>query len=189
MFKKIEDFDIIIWKWINQKFTNSIFDVIFPVLRNPFTWIPLYLFLAIFIPYKFGKKGFLWCLFFVMSFGIGDYTSASIIKPFVKRLRPCNDANLEAFSRIIVDCGSGFSFPSSHATNHFALAVFSCITLGEKWSWIRIPFMLWAFFISYAQVYVGVHFPLDITIGALLGTLIGFFVGKIFNAKISIVKK
>jgi undecaprenyl-diphosphatase len=39
--------------------------------------------------------------------------------------------------------------------------------------WIKIPLLLWALAISYAQVYVGVHYPVDVVAGALLGCLVG----------------
>ena len=83
----------------------------------------------------------------------------------------------------IVPCGAGFSFPSSHAANHFALAVFSAITLGHLGRWIWYVAILWAALVSYAQVYVGVHFPLDVTCGGLLGIAAGLFTAKIFRAK------
>jgi len=81
----------------------------------------------------------------------------------------------------MVHCGSGYSFTSSHATNHFALAVFIFLTLGKLGWYFRWPFILWATIIAYSQVYVGVHFPLDIISGAILGTLIGFILAILFN--------
>jgi undecaprenyl-diphosphatase len=42
--------------------------------------------------------------------------------------------------------------------------------------------LLWAASISFAQVYVGVHYPIDILAGAMLGGMIGFIMGKILLA-------
>lgn len=175
-----------VWYKINVLWQNKILDLIAPILRNPNTWIPLYIFLAIFIPYKFGKKGFYWCIGFLVTFALSDYTSASIIKPLVHRVRPCNDATLQKTVHLLIDCGSGYSFPSAHAANHFALAFFMLISLHKQFKWVWIPAFLWAFSVAYAQVYVGVHFPLDVFIGGILGIGIGCCTGLFFNRKVGL---
>jgi undecaprenyl-diphosphatase len=73
------------------------------------------------------------------------------------------------------------SFTSSHAANHFAMATYLYSTLKEKQGKWPLVFFFWAFIISYAQVYVGVHYPIDVTCGALIGILIGYLSGKSFN--------
>jgi membrane-associated phospholipid phosphatase len=183
--KSLLQLDHNVWYKVNVVWQNSILDTVAPILRNPNTWIPLYIFLAIIIPYKFGKKGLLWCLGFLITFALSDYTSASIIKPMVCRVRPCNDVAVNKIMHLIVTCGSGYSFPSSHAANHFALAFFMIFSLRKtiKWIWLVAP--IWAFSIAYSQVYVGVHYPLDVTCGALLGILVGFITGRFFETKIS----
>jgi undecaprenyl-diphosphatase len=175
-----------IWYKINVLWQNKILDAIAPILRNPNTWIPLYIFLAIFIPYKYGKKGFYWCIGFLVTFALSDYTSASIIKPLVHRVRPCNDATLQKTVHLLIDCGSGYSFPSAHAANHFALAFFMLISLHKQFKWVWIPSLLWAFSVAYAQVYVGVHFPLDVLFGGILGRGIGCCTGLFFNRKVGL---
>jgi membrane-associated phospholipid phosphatase len=175
-----------IWYKINVLWQNKILDTIAPILRNPNTWIPLYVFLAIFIPYKYGKKGFYWCIGFLVTFALSDYTSASIIKPLVHRVRPCNDATLHKTVHLLIDCGSGYSFPSAHAANHFALAFFMLISLHKQFKWVWIPALLWAFSVAYAQVYVGVHFPLDVFFGGILGLGIGCCTGLFYNRKVGL---
>lgn len=178
-----------VWYHVNVLWQNDILDTVTPILREPKTWIPLYLFLAIFIPYKFKKKGFYWCLGFLITFALSDYTSASVIKPLVKRLRPCNDISLQKTVHLLIDCGSGYSFPSTHAANHFALAFFMIFSLHRQYKWVWLPAFLWAFAVAYAQIYVGVHYPLDVLCGALLGIPIGIFTGKLFRDKIGFSKK
>ena len=78
--------------------------------------------------------------------------------------------------------GSG-SFTSSHAANHFGLAFFIYLTLKpylKKWGYL---FFLWAATVSYAQVYIGVHYPIDVISGALLGSAIGYFTSLQFNKR------
>lgn len=177
----LTDWDLHAWQLIHVQWRNGLLDAVAPILRHPPTWIPLYLFLIIFVPYRFGKSALYWCLGYLLCFGIGDYTSASIIKPLVARVRPCNDPNLQAMLHRLVDCGSGYSFPSAHATNHFAMAAFIAFTLGRFYPWIKIPLFIWAFSVAYAQVYVGVHFPGDVFFGAILGTAIGCVVAQLMN--------
>ena len=80
--------------------------------------------------------------------------------------------------RSLVKCGGGYSFTSSHATNHFAMAAFVLVLFGRRYRWLKAPLWFWAFSISYGQVYVGVHYPLDIFGGALLGIAIGTLIGR-----------
>lgn len=183
---KLLQLDHDVWYKINVAWQSPVLDVVAPILRNPMAWVPLYVFLAIIIPYKFGKKGLLWCLGFLITFALSDYTSASIIKPMVCRVRPCNDVAVNKIMHLIVTCGSGYSFPSSHAANHFALAFFMIFTLRKTTKWIWPLALLWASSVAYAQVYVGVHYPLDVTCGALLGFLIGFITGRFFETKITL---
>ncbi|GEO08498.1 hypothetical protein SAE01_09940 [Segetibacter aerophilus] len=75
--------------------------------------------------------------------------------------------------------------PSSHAANHFGLATFWFMviedTVNQKWFWLWV----WAFIICYAQVYVGVHFPGDVIVGALLGTATGFLSSYVFRKRMA----
>lgn len=172
-----------IWYYVNVLGQNPFLDAITPFLRNQYFWAPLYIFLVVFMPMKFGKRGWIWCLFFLATFAISDYTSASLIKPMVQRLRPCNDPALKSVVHNIVGCGSGYSFPSSHAANHFAMALFMSVSLYRRYRWVMPATVIWAFSVSYSQVYVGVHFPLDVTCGGILGILTGMFTGWVNKKK------
>jgi membrane-associated phospholipid phosphatase len=85
---------------------------------------------------------------------------------------------------LLSGCSGSYSFTSSHAANHFGIATFVSITMYStfrKWIWL---FYLWAFFISYAQVYVGVHYPLDVLVGGLIGVVAALVTANIFNRKV-----
>jgi len=166
--------DTALFQIINQDWQNAFFDVILPFFRNKYVWIPLYLFIASFFVINFSKKGFLLILMIGITAGLADFTSSTIIKKNVERLRPCNNPELKETTRLLVNCGSGYSFTSSHATNHFALATVLIFTFGRIFRWTKIPFFLWAATIALAQVYVGVHYPIDVICGAVLGSFIGF---------------
>lgn len=173
--------DHILWFYFNTQWHTPVLDAIIPFLRNQWTWVPLYFFLALFIPSRFGRKGLIWCAFFIISFGVSDQLTAHLMKPFFHRIRPCNNPYLTNIIHNIVPCGGGYSFPSSHASNHFAIGVFSAMTLGKQAKWLWPVAVIWAALVSFAQVYVGVHFPLDVTCGACIGILVGICFGKIFN--------
>lgn len=182
MFEQIIQLDQNLFFAINHGLSNPVFDWLMPILRNRFFWTPLYLFIIIFLVRNYGKRGWLILIFLGLTFGFTDYFSSSIIKPKVERLRPCNDPVLKTEVRNLVACGSGFSFPSSHAANHFAIAVFLILLFYKKWKWIIPTGLLWAASISFAQIYVGVHFPIDVLTGAILGSIIGYVMSTILLA-------
>ncbi len=185
MIELLKNIDQQLFLIINRLWINSIFDFIMPLLRSKFFWAPLYLFLIIFFVKNFGKKGWITVLFLLITFALTDFISAGIFKPLFTRIRPCNDPNLMVYVRNLVGCGSGYSFVSSHAANHFGIAVFLSSIFKNKWPWTKYAFLFWAFSICYAQVYVGVHYPLDVLTGGILGAFIGkivFYFHERFNS-------
>lgn len=185
MLKSIIELDQTLFFAVNDGLSNPFFDLVMPLVRERLMWIPLYVFLAFILIKKYKKYGLLIIACFLFSFGLADYSTASIIKPVVQRLRPCNDTLINVHVRNLVPCGSGYSFPSSHAANHFAMGIFLIVMFYHRWKWIMPLALLWAFIISFAQVYVGVHFPIDVTVGGLIGGGIGFGIGTILKKKIS----
>ncbi len=176
---------------INQDLHNPVLDFIMPYWREKTTWIPLYIALAAFLIIKFKKKGLFLIVGLLLSVSIADVISSHVIKKQVQRLRPCNQEKLQEEVKLLVRCGTGYSFTSSHATNHFAIALFLIFTLGRIYKKIKWPFLIWAATIALGQVYVGVHFPFDILVGALLGSLIGWSISLFYYQfpKLSIGKE
>jgi undecaprenyl-diphosphatase len=179
MIDQLVQFDRDLFFAINHGLSNSFFDWLMPILRDRYTWVLLYLFIIVFSIKNYGKQGFIMILFLAMTFGISDFLSSSVIKPNVQRLRPCNETEIKTNVNNLVDCGTGYSFPSSHATNHFGIAVFLIMMFYHKWKIILPIGILWAASISFAQIYVGVHYPIDILTGSLLGSSIGLGMSKI----------
>ena len=176
--------DTVIFLQINTIWINPIFDAVLPIWRNANSWVPLYLFLIVFSVVNFRSRSFFWILGAVFTLVLTDQISSSLFKPFFERPRPCNDPVLMSHVRLLLDhCSGGYSFTSSHATNHFGFSVYVFVTLRSifhKWSYL---FLFWAASVSYAQVYVGVHYPLDILCGALIGATIGYATSQIFIRK------
>lgn len=193
MVQKLHDLliylDFTMWYYLNTVWHNSVLDAVVPFFRNQWTWAPLYLFLLFFMLMNYKRRGMMWCVFFLLSFALSDYISASVFKDIFHRIRPCNNPALNEIAHVIVPCGGGYSFPSSHAANHFALAVFSGITLRPYVRWIWPAAITWAALVAYAQVYVGVHYPWDVICGALFGTAMGMLTSNVFNKVYGLEKR
>ena len=96
----------------------------------------------------------------------------NLFKVQIGRLRPCYDDEVKSLLRLVKPtCGGKFSFFSGHASNSFALAVFFGLILKPTNSFHFPVLLLIAFLIAYSRVYIGVHFPLDIFVGAIAGSL------------------
>lgn len=166
---------------INTRGANDFFDWLMPLIRNSFTWAPLYFFIILFAIINFKKNGWWWLLFALGTVAITDLTGARIFKASFERLRPCNDPEMADMVRMVLGrCSGGFSFVSNHAINHFGIAAYFFVTFRQvfKHSWILF---IWAALIGYAQIYVGVHYPFDVLAGSILGMLIGIAGGTLFN--------
>ena len=122
--------------------------------------------------------------FLALSIFASDTISSRLIKSQVQRSRPCQVMNMDPVVIERVSCGSGFSFPSSHAANHFCMAAFMISLFGKEMRRWKYWWWVWAAMISLAQVYVGIHYPLDILGGAILGIIVGMSMGRYCHQKI-----
>lgn len=164
--------DAFFFDLLHRDLANPFFDAVLPVYRDKTTWIPLYLVLVSVLVRDYGwrRAGYL-LLCVAVTLAVADQLAATVLKPWIGQLRPC--ASGQAV-RELVNCGGRFSFPSNHATNHFALATVLSLTwlreYGRRW---RVLLYVWAASIALAQVYVGKHWPSDIVAGAVMGTVLG----------------
>ena len=178
--------DKAVFLFINQRHTNSFFDWLMPIMRESKTWIPLYILLIVFATIKLKKKVLLWILFAILTIALTDQISSHILKPFFARLRPCADPNFSPQIRLLLNhCSGGFSFTSSHACNHFGVAIFIITSLATYLNNWKYLFIIWAAIICFAQVYVGVHYPLDVLCGGLLGAILGKLTGKYYLKRLT----
>lgn len=172
------ELDKVLFMLINHDSDVKYLDPIMMAIREPLTWIPLYAFMLWFSIRKLKHNAVLFIIMTLVAFAFTDAMCAQFVKPFVGRLRPCYDPELNGMVRSLVDCGGQYSFPSNHAANHFALATYWFFAirhyLDKKWHWLWI----WAAAVCYAQVYVGKHFPSDVLGGAIIGSLVG---GAVFQ--------
>lgn len=181
----VKQFDYFLFSKMNGEWHNAFFDSVIPFIRESYLWIPFYFFLILFTTINFKIKGWYWVLFFILNAMLSDFVSSTLIKGNLFRLRPCHDPSLADKVRFLVSyCPTSSGFTSSHAANHFAITMFIFTTFKKALSPYWAFLFLWACIISYAQVYVGVHFPLDIFCGAIVGLILGYIPAKIFNDRI-----
>lgn len=183
MIELIKHYDQIAFYYINGLWHNDTADIIMPFMRKASNWIPLYFGLLVYIFWNYSKYFWKILLFLILTVSLSDSISSHLIKKTVKRPRPCNEVSMQKPALMLVHCGSGYSFTSSHAANHYALsAALSLSIFRRKKRWQAI-FFTWAACIAYAQVYVGVHFPLDVLCGAILGIIIATLTYRIVFKK------
>jgi undecaprenyl-diphosphatase len=175
---------------IQQGLANSFFDWLMPLMREARTWIPLYLIFVLLALKKYRLQGIYIVFATVVVVVLCDRFSAGFMKPFFERLRPCHEPSIAMHIRHVIDCGGQYGFISSHATNHFGLAViFSWFfTKISKNNWATWAFYVWAGVISFAQIYVGKHYFGDVLIGALVGIIITKLILRILT-KFVVIKK
>ena len=150
---------------------------------------PVYAYL-LFLLYRTYKER-TWAI--VLSIGLlillTDQFTSALMKPFFERLRPSHEPSLEGMVHLVNGYSGGrYGFASSHAANTFGIAMFmSCLFRKDK-PWINLLF-IWAAFVSYTRIYLGVHYPGDIFVGALIGVLFGWLVYKLYMGTRILIEK
>lgn len=144
-------------------------DSIMMYITETLVWLPLYLVIVFFIFKVFGKKGILILVCIALTILLADQITSSLMKPFFARLRPTHDPELENLVHIVNGYRGGrFGFASSHAANTFGLALFIFLLFRERTRQVRWIFV-WALLVAYSRIYLGVHYPGDILVGAVVG--------------------
>jgi undecaprenyl-diphosphatase len=173
MIEIIKKWDEETFLWLNSFHWEPLDPIVFQ-LTQTISWIPLYL-LLLYLIYRIDPKNTAWILGGVMlTILLADQVSSGLMKPYFERLRPCHDPRWEGMLHAYGRCGGLYGFVSSHAANTFGLATFLTLKLGKKQKAIAWLF-LYALVVSYTRIYLGVHYPLDLFFGALVGVLAAFF--------------
>ena len=138
-----------------------------------YTWVPMYLILIFFSIKPGVKKGFGIILTVIIAVAIADKITSGLMKPYFIRYRPCHDPDLKSLVHQVTGCGGLYGFASSHASTSFAVAITWFALLRSSVPYIGLLFV-WAAIYSYSRVYVGVHYPADIFVGAIVGLVTGW---------------
>ncbi|MDO5654697.1 MAG: phosphatase PAP2 family protein [Flavobacteriaceae bacterium] len=170
-----------IFLYLNGLGTTA-WDSFWLIITEKLTWIPLYLLFAWFIFKNFGLKVlYISILTAGLLIFFTDQISHFYKDSLILRLRPCYNEELIDKMRLVKDtCGGKYGFFSGHASNHFAVAVFIGL-IFRKFKWVLPVLLIWAAMIAYSRIYIGVHYPLDVLSGTLIGSLSGLLFYRIWQ--------
>lgn len=143
----------------------------------------LFVFVVAFIFYrKFNlKKAVELVLGVAIVVACSDFSS-NIIKHQVKRYRPSHNLEIKQQINSVNDYKGGkFGFVSSHAANGFGITTFLFLSLFWLKKKTRVWFFIYPFLIAYSRIYLGVHYPSDVIVGAIIGVVFALIVFKIMN--------
>ncbi|MEZ7901994.1 MAG: phosphatase PAP2 family protein [Flavobacteriales bacterium] len=177
MLESILQFDTDLFLFLNE-INSPFWDAIMYWISHKFFWIPFYGFLVFLLYKKYGlQKAIVLTLLILVTFALCNTLSVEAFKNVFHRLRPCHNEEISGLVHLVNDhCGGQWGFVSSHATNVFGLATITSFFLSKKIKYFSVLIFFWAGLVSYSRIYLGVHYPLDITCGALLGISIGSLV-------------
>ncbi|OSY87643.1 phosphoesterase [Tenacibaculum holothuriorum] len=150
-------------------------------ITNQFNWIPLFVFVLYLVFKNFGlKKGMFLLVIIAVMIAFSDQFT-NMIRGIFERLRPNNDDTVNHLLRKRLINPQSFSFTSGHATTSTVFAVFVYQLFKNVFpKYIKLIFLFPIVF-AYSRIYLGVHFPIDITVGAINGTIIGYAFFKLYS--------
>ena len=142
-------------------------DPLWLIITNQLSWSPLFIFIFYLTIKSFGwKRGGFMILAMILLVAFSDQFT-NLIKNSVERLRPNNDPAIKHLLRTLIKPQS-FSFMSGHATTSTFFSVFVVLLLRDKYKYIYF-ILLWPLIFAYSRLYLGVHFPIDISVGIIIG--------------------
>ena len=178
MIEFLYSIDKAVFLFINQTLSNPIGDFLWPLITDyDKIWairIPLVI-VWLLLLFKGGRTGRTVAVMIIPLIFLSDKISSAFIKEWVGRPRPCHTVDGVSIVQgihMLVDCGPGKSFPSTHAVNNFAIGTMFSYYY-PKWKWW---FLSWASLVALSRPAVGVHYPSDTLGGAVIGLLIALFV-------------
>lgn len=182
----LRNIDTTVFFWLNANH-NVVFNKIMYYASHTLFWVWFYIILLGLVFAVLHKKAF-FILPVIALMILASDQSANFIKNNVKRYRPCYnelikdkvDLNLPRDVRGKFEMPGQYGFVSSHAANVFALALFLTLLFKSRYRYFPLLIFSWAFIVSISRIYNGVHYPSDVTGGAMIGLLAGFLSWKLW---------
>ena len=167
------DADILLW--INGHHTEWL-DTIMWWTSHPATWLPLYIVLMILVSVRFRswKVALFIILGFIAAVVLSETICSGVLKPLVCRLRPTHEPALDPLHLVNGYTGGRYGFCSSHAANTAVVATLFSLLYRNKIA--TAVLVIWVALNCYSRMYLGAHYPTDILVGLLIGTLLAALV-------------
>ena len=168
-----------ILEWDRQTFIylNNLgideYDAFWTTITNFSTWIPLFLLFIYLIFKKYPKREAIFVIVTILLLSFFVDTLTDLTKHSVARLRPNNNTEINTLIRILKN-PTTYSFFSGHSASSFSITTLVVLFLRDrfKWSWL---FYIWPLLFVMSRIFVGVHFPIDILVGASVGIVSAIF--------------
>ena len=158
---------------------NSTWDSFWNFVTNKWSSIPLYAVLVYLIYRALGLKGTLITLVLIAGLITVTDQLANVFKDYFERRRPCGQEGVMEHARFVaVRCGK-YGYFSAHAASSAALTIFLGLVLKPAFPKLIYFLIIWSLMVSYSRIYVGVHYPLDILTGFLIGGGFGYLFYKL----------
>jgi len=169
------EIDTTLLRLLNLQGVHPVLDRVIPLFSHFDLWkIPL-IALLIFIAIRERLRGVLIVVGLGLTILLSEAMCSLVVKEFIDRIRPCH---IHAWVRLIEGyCPKSPAFPSSHATNITAGITYLSFFF-PRWLFAMVPLAL---LVGYSRVYLGVHYPLDVVGGAILGAACGWAVFIVFK--------
>lgn len=183
MIEFLNTIDTQVFLFFNNTVRIPALDNFMMIFSGKFVWIPMYASLLYLIVRSFSpRQALIYVLGIALGIALADQTCSSVIRPLAERLRPSNLENpLSALTIVVNDYrGGAYGFPSCHAANSFALAAFTSLLMHRR----RFTLFIfgWAAFNSFTRIHLGVHYPGDLLVGAVIGSAFGWIVYRMARA-------
>ncbi|GGG52832.1 phosphatase PAP2 family protein [Croceivirga lutea] len=172
-------------EWDRQAFIylNSLgieeYDSFWSIITEISTWTPLFIFIIVFFFIKFPRHQAINRVIVVVFLVVFIMLLTMVVKEWVARLRPNNNEDINSLIRILKS-PTDYSFFSGHASSSFAVATIVYLFLRKQFKW-SITIFIWPFIFSLSRIYVGVHYPVDLIVGALVGIASAIGIYMLFN--------
>jgi len=173
--QNILEWDTNLFLFLNG-FHNDFWDTIILMMTRKETWLPFYVIILWYIVKNYRSKALFICIALALLVVASDQLSG-LLKITVQRLRPVHDPSIEHLVHNVLRKGGLYGFVSAHAANSMAVLTFTSRIFKRRSYTILLA--LWVLMLCYSRIYSGVHYPLDLLGGVLLGWGVGTLLFKL----------